>query len=64
MKTTIAQQCLESADPYQSSVKHAAYKGMPSPDRKVFHFEDGSYLAFQVTYQPAEAGRSFPCATK
>lgn len=60
--TTIAQQALESRDAYEFAVMYAAYKGMPSPMIKVFHFEDGSYLSFNVTYTPAEAGRTFPCA--
>lgn len=59
---SIAQKALESRDAYEFAVMHAAYKGMPSPMVKVFHFEDGSYLSFTVTYTPAEAGRTFPCA--
>lgn len=59
---SIAQRCQDSPDPYESAVKHAAYKGMPSAFVKVFHFEDGSYLSFNVTYTPAQAGRSLPCA--
>ncbi len=61
MKST-AKLCEESPNPYEAAVKQAAYKGMPSPHLKVFHFEDGSYLSFNVTYKPAESGRSFPCA--
>lgn len=61
MAISIAQQCLESRDAYEASVMHAAYKGMPSPNKKVFHFEDGSYLEFDITYTPANAGRSLPC---
>lgn len=59
---SIAQKALESRDAYEFSVMYAAYKGAPSPMLKVFHFEDGSYLSFNVTYTPAEAGRTFPCA--
>lgn len=59
---SIAQKALESRDAYEFCVMYAAYKGMPSPMVKVFHFEDGSYLSFKVSYTPAEAGRTFPCA--
>lgn len=59
--TTIAQKCLESSDAYEYAVMHCAYKGQPSPMLKVFHFEDGSYLSFKVSYAPHEAGRTFPC---
>lgn len=61
---TMAEQCLIREDPYEEAVKFAAYKGMPNAFRKVFHFEDGSYLAFEIAYKPAEAGRSFPCPLK
>lgn len=57
---SIAQQALESRDAYEFAVMHAAYKGMPSPMVKVFHFEDGSYLSFNITYTVADAGRSLP----
>lgn len=59
---SIAQKALESRDAYEFCVMYAVYKGIPSPMVKVFHFEDGSYLSFNVTYTPAEAGRTFPCA--
>lgn len=58
---TIAQQCLEAEDPYLESSARQAYKGQPSAFVKVFHFHDGSYLPFKVTYTPADAGRSLPC---
>lgn len=59
-----AQQALESSDAYEFATTHAAYKGQPSPMVKIFHFEDGSYLTFNVIYTPAEAGRTLPCPPK
>lgn len=61
MNISMAQQALESRDAYEFAVMHAAYKGMPSPMVKIFHFEDGSYLSFEVSYTPREAGRTLPC---
>ena len=58
---SIAQRCLESEAPYDQAVMHSVYRGMPNPGLKVFHFEDGSYLEFKITYMPSNAGRSIPC---
>lgn len=61
MSVTIAQQCLESESPYDNAVLYSVYRGMPNPSLKVFHFEDGSYLSFAITYTAIDAGRSLPC---
>lgn len=58
MVTSIAQKCLEADDPYREAVKYQGYKGMPDPFTKRFHFEDNSYLEFQVSYAPVCAGRT------
>lgn len=64
MNITMAQQALESRDAFEYATMHAAYKGQPSPFVKVFHFEDGSYLSFAITYTAIDAGRSLPCPPK
>lgn len=58
---TIAEQCRASADPMSEAVRCQPYKGQPDPFRKIFHFEDGSYLSFRVSYEAVETGVSFPC---
>lgn len=55
-----AQKCLQADDPYAEAVKNQEYKGWPSPFVKRFHFADNSYLDFQVTYTPVDAGRVMP----
>lgn len=57
---SIAQQCLEAETPYDTAYDLKIYYRQ-SATQRTFHFEDGSFLAFNVTYTPAEAGRTFPC---
>ncbi|MNQ43876.1 hypothetical protein D3C85_576160 [compost metagenome] len=53
-----AQICLQADDPYEQCLKRFIRREADHY-RKVFHFADGSFLTFTVTYTPADAGRSF-----
>ncbi len=52
---TIAQCIRRSSDPYNASV--AAFTRREVTDkRKVFYFEDGSFLCFEITYTAVDDG--------
>lgn len=58
---TEAQQIRASANPYKQSVARCAYRNLIDSDdhlsdKKVFHFEDGSFLTFEVSYAAVEDG--------
>lgn len=55
-RTTIAEQCKQALYPYEAAAERAISKSLPTPKRLVYHFEDGSFLAFAVTYTAAETG--------
>ena len=59
MSKSIAQRCIEAEDPLQSARCRSGYKGHPRKDVLRYHFEDNSYLDFQMSYTPIEAGRIF-----
>ena len=59
---TEAQQIRASANPYQQAVAKCAYRQPIDSsdhlhDRKIFHFEDGSFLTFEVVYTAIEDGK-------
>lgn len=58
---TEAQKAKESANPYLTAIKLQVLREVqPSADhltdRKIFHFADGSFLVFEVSYKAAEDG--------
>lgn len=59
MTPSIAQLCLQADDPLEEARKQEGYKGRPAHDVLRFHFEDRSYLDFQIGYTPKAAGRIF-----
>lgn len=56
---SIAQQCLEADDPLSTARGKQGYMGHPQKDVLRFHFEDNSYVDFQMTYTSIAAGRIF-----
>lgn len=59
---TEAQQIRASANPYQQAVAKCEYRNVRDSedhlhDRKIFHFEDGSFLTFEVAYTAIEDGK-------
>lgn len=59
MCKSIAQQCLEADDPLSTARGKQGYMGHPSKDVLRFHFEDNSYVDFEMSYTPIAAGRIF-----
>lgn len=59
MCKSIAQQCLESDDPLSTARGKQGYMGHLQKDVLRFHFEDNSYVDFQMSYTPIAAGRIF-----
>ena len=59
MCKSIAQQCLEADDPLAKSRAMSGYMGHPRADVLRFHFEDNTFLDFQMHYTPIRAGRIF-----
>lgn len=60
---TEAEKIRASENPYRQAVAKCAYRqpldsGDHLHDRKIFHFEDGSSLTFEVTYIAVEDGAS------
>lgn len=58
---TIAQSIRRSNDPYRASVTSFIRREVIRSDgchhdKKIFHFEDGSFLTFEVTYTAVEDG--------
>lgn len=59
---TIAQEVRQKPNPYLAAVARAAYREVRQSeehlhDKKIFHFEDGSFLTFEVQYLAVEDGR-------
>lgn len=52
-RLNIAQSIRRSSDPYRASVAAFTRRDV-SDTRKTFYFEDGSRLAFQITYTAVE----------
>jgi len=59
MSNSIAKQCLDSPDPLAKARSQHGYMGHPQKDVLRFHFEDNSYLDFQMSYTPIALGRIF-----
>ena len=60
---TIAQSIRRSSDPYRASITSFSRREVIRSedgrcDKKIFFFEDGSFLAFEVTYSAIEDGVS------
>ena len=60
-KLTIAQSIRRSSDPYRASItsfirREVIRSDDGHHDKKIFHFEDGSFLTFEVTYTAVEDG--------
>lgn len=60
-KLTIAQSIRRSADPYRASITSFIRREIlrsddGQSDKKIFHFEDGSFLSFEVSYIAVEDG--------
>lgn len=58
---TIAQQIRKAANPYLDAVARNVYRGCKASeghlsDKKIFYFEDGSFLTFQVSYMAVDDG--------
>lgn len=61
IQLTDAQRIRAMANPYLASVARCVYRNIVDSedhlhDRRVFHFGDGSFLAFEVAYTAAENG--------
>lgn len=56
---TIAQCIRRSRDPYRASV--ASFNRRQITEKhKTFYFEDGSYLAFEISYAAVDDGMDWP----
>lgn len=58
---TIAQSIRISSDPYRASITSFSRREVirsddGHADKKIFHFEDGSFLTFEVSYTAVEDG--------
>jgi hypothetical protein len=58
---TIAQSIRRSSDPYRASItsfirREVIRSDDGQSDKKIFHFEDGSFLTFMVSYAAIEDG--------
>lgn len=58
---TIAQSIRRSSDPYRASITSFIRREVirsegGQNDKKIFHFEDGSFLTFEVSYTAVEDG--------
>lgn len=58
---TIAQSIRCSSDPYRASITSFIRREVirtddGQNDKKIFHFEDGSFLTFEVSYTAVEDG--------
>lgn len=61
MTLTIAQSIRRSSDPYQAAIasfsrREVIHSAHGKQDRKVFYFEDDSFLTFEVVYMPIDDG--------
>ena len=59
MTKSIAQQCLEADDPLSTARGKQGYMGHPQKDVLRFHFEDNSYVDFEMSYKLIAFGRIF-----
>jgi hypothetical protein len=60
-RRTIAQSIRRSSDPYRASITSFIRREVirsedGQSDKKIFHFEDGSFLTFMVSYAAIEDG--------
>ena len=60
-RLTIAQSIRRSSNPYRAAVTSFSRREIirsddGGNDKKIFHFEDGSFLTFDVTYTAIEDG--------
>lgn len=60
-RLTIAQSIRRSSDPYRAAItafirREVIRSDDGQSDKKIFHFEDGSYLTFMVSYDAIEDG--------
>ena len=60
-RLTIAQSIRRSSDPYRASITSFSRREVirsndGRADKKVFHFEDDSFLTFEVSYTAVEDG--------
>lgn len=60
-KLTIAQSIRRSSDPYRASITSFSRREVirsedGKKDKKIFHFEDASFLTFEVSYLAVEDG--------
>lgn len=54
---TIAQCIRRSSDPYRAAVTSFSRRDVPhGGNKKIFYFEDGSFLTFEVSYTAIEDG--------
>jgi hypothetical protein len=58
---TVAQQIRKLSNPYLAAVARCAYRRICDSedhlaDKKIFHFADGSFLTFEVSYTAVEDG--------
>lgn len=58
---TIAQSIRRSSDPYRAAItafirREVIRSDDGQSDKKIFHFEDGSFLTFMVSYDAIEDG--------
>lgn len=58
---TIAQSIRRSSDPYRAAItafirREVIRSDDGQADKKIFHFEDGSFLTFMVSYDAIEDG--------
>jgi len=58
---TIAQSIRRSSDPYRAAItafirREIIRSDDGQSDKKIFHFEDGSFLTFMVSYDAIEDG--------
>lgn len=59
---TIAEQVQRAPNPYKAAIARLIRRELINSedhqgDKKIIHFEDGSFIAFAVSYAPVELGR-------
>jgi hypothetical protein len=57
---SIAQCIRRSSDPYRASIAAFTSRDASSDKRKIFYFEDGSFLSFEITYTAVDDGVGLP----
>lgn len=53
---TIAQSIRRSSDPHHAAVAAFTRRETPHPGLRIYYFEDGSFLSFEVNYVAVEDG--------